>query len=396
MLVWLTSMSLACAGVRYTVVNLDDSFIGITNYSSVATGINNLGQVSGIYDLLDGSRIGGFTYSPEAGFTDLGGGNTRVFGINDSGQVAGYEFSSAFRFTPGVGRQYFGTFGGSDSLAYGINNRGQVAGTADLSPDTRHAFLYADGVGLQDLGSLFGGSSRAWDVNNHGWVCGQSDGFNAFLYRDGIGMTYLGPGEGRAINDNGIVVGEDDLATMYRDGQTIYLGDLGGNYGIARGINNSNVVVGESGDSERRLRAFRWTEAEGMVDLNSLIDPNSGWLLFQAFAINDRGQIVGWGRKTDKDVAVLLEPVQSVVILKQPKSLTRPSGHEVSFSVMVSGTTPAFQWRFNNTPIAGATNSTLSFQIHSIQQAGNYSCMVTNWANAVTSSVAHLSVVGRK
>jgi probable HAF family extracellular repeat protein len=32
-----------------------------------------------------------------------------------------------------------------------------------------------------------------------------------------------------------------------------------------------------------------------MTDLNSLIDPHLGWTLETATAINDNGQIVGWG-----------------------------------------------------------------------------------------------------
>ena len=32
-----------------------------------------------------------------------------------------------------------------------------------------------------------------------------------------------------------------------------------------------------------------------MVDLNSLIDPSSGWVLSEANGINDLGQIVGGG-----------------------------------------------------------------------------------------------------
>jgi probable HAF family extracellular repeat protein len=305
--------SAASADVLYNVVNLENYFDGLATYSSIATGINDLGQVSGGYITSDLTRISAFTYSPGGAVTFFGGDNTTVFGINHSGQVAGYNFSTAFRYTPGVGSVPLGTFGGTDSLAYGINNSGQVAGTADLPDGSRHAFRYTDGIGLQDLGSLFGGSSRAWDVNNNGWVTGQSDGFNAFLYRDGIGMTYLGPGAGRAINDAGVVVGEtgngSNLATMYRDGNTIYLGDLGGASSEARDINSLNVVVGTSLNGDNRMRAFFWSENTGMRDLNDLIDPNSGWTLSQAFAINDSGQIVGEGFLDGKQYAVLLNPV---------------------------------------------------------------------------------------
>ena len=42
-------------------------------------------------------------------------------------------------------------------------------------------------------------------------------------------------------------------------------------------------------------RAFLWENGGPMVDLNTLIPPNSGLTLVQAFSINDRGEIAGIG-----------------------------------------------------------------------------------------------------
>jgi len=41
--------------------------------------------------------------------------------------------------------------------------------------------------------------------------------------------------------------------------------------------------------------AFLFTDEDGMVDLNTLIDPASGWVLKGAGDINDEGQIAAWG-----------------------------------------------------------------------------------------------------
>jgi hypothetical protein len=46
-----------------------------------------------------------------------------------------------------------------------------------------------------------------------------------------------------------------------------------------------------------------------MVDLNSLISPTSGWVLEQANAINDNGQIVGFGTIDGETHGFLLTPV---------------------------------------------------------------------------------------
>ena len=45
-----------------------------------------------------------------------------------------------------------------------------------------------------------------------------------------------------------------------------------------------------------------------MLDLNNLIPANSGWLLQQATAINDQGQIVGYGTLNGQSEAFLLTP----------------------------------------------------------------------------------------
>jgi hypothetical protein len=51
------------------------------------------------------------------------------------------------------------------------------------------------------------------------------------------------------------------------------------------------------------------TSGLGLTDLNSLLDPDSGWVLKTATAINDRGEIVGWGEKDGETHAFLLQTV---------------------------------------------------------------------------------------
>jgi probable HAF family extracellular repeat protein len=46
-----------------------------------------------------------------------------------------------------------------------------------------------------------------------------------------------------------------------------------------------------------------------MRDLNSLLPANSGWELTAAYGINDRGQIVGKGKKDGQTKAYLLTPI---------------------------------------------------------------------------------------
>jgi probable HAF family extracellular repeat protein len=96
------------------------------------------------------------------------------------------------------------------------------------------------------------------------------------------------------------------------------LGTLGGTYSFANSINNSNHVVGSSnilGDAGSH--AFLYADG-GMTDLNSLIDPASGWTIHFAYDINDHGQIAATGCRAGEclplrlDLAVTAVPELSV------------------------------------------------------------------------------------
>ena len=71
----------------------------------------------------------------------------------------------------------------------------------------------------------------------------------------------------------------------------------------ALAINDRGEIVGWLGTS-----AFIWTRAEGMQNLNDCIDPNSGWTLNSANAINILGQITGSGTINGETHAFLLTP----------------------------------------------------------------------------------------
>src|ERR1700674_5082558 len=58
-----------------------------------------------------------------------------------------------------------GTLGGGTSKGYGINESGQVTGVAVTASGALHAFLYAPGSGMTDLGTLGGGESKGFGIN---------------------------------------------------------------------------------------------------------------------------------------------------------------------------------------------------------------------------------------
>jgi uncharacterized membrane protein len=156
------------------------------------------------------------------------------------------------------------------------------------------------------LGSL--GPERyatAQAINDSGQITGHSGG-DVFLYSGETGMVSIGQGAGFAINSSGAVAGQAArVAALFENGTTRLLGTLGSS-SWANDVNDHKVIVGGVLLKEghpRQSSAFLWSEEEGMVDLQSLIEP--GWDLVQAWGINNSGQIIGEAN----GVAVRLDPI---------------------------------------------------------------------------------------
>ncbi|MCX5891292.1 MAG: HAF repeat-containing protein [Deltaproteobacteria bacterium] len=260
--------------------------------------------------------------------------SSEASGINAVGQVVGTSYSSipyhAFLWGGGV-MQDLGTFPGgvSWSQAFGINGAGQVVGWAYNSSGDQHAFLYSGGV-MKDLGAL-STSSSAYGINDAGQVVGRSG--HAFLYSSGGGMQDLGtlPGGGdswaNAINASAQVVGgawtsSGPHAFLYSSSTGMQdLGTLGGVSSEAFGINTTGQVVGKAA-TLMDTAAFLYIDGV-MYNLNSLVtnQPKGvNMYLYEAYGINDRGQIIAHGiaaRGTDIDYngAYLLTPTTAVSAL---------------------------------------------------------------------------------
>jgi probable HAF family extracellular repeat protein len=289
----------AQAVIQYTITDL--GMITDTNYIS---GIDNGGRVVGYLSNEDGSMMAFRTASnqPLNLTTDnlgtLGGSFSYAFGINNNGQVVGGSLTSIdenHAFRTGANQPInpatddLGTLGGSMSYALGINDSGHVVGYASVSSDAIHAFRTAPNQPINpnsdDLGTLGGALSYAYGINKAGQVVGDA------LTSDGADHAF------RTAPNQPINPLTDDLGT------------LGGDISNALSINNLGQVVGWSSTASGIQNAFLFSGNGSMQDLNSLIDPASGWSLNSATGINELGQIVGSGILGSNAHAFLLTPV---------------------------------------------------------------------------------------
>lgn len=90
------------------------------------------------------------------------------------------------------------------------------------------------------------------------------------------------------------------------------LGTLRGyEHSRGRGINAFGQVVGDANGGPATSRGFLFTNLYGdtdLIDLNWLLPLNSGWMIEEAWDINDLGQIVGKGRVGGESRAFILTP----------------------------------------------------------------------------------------
>jgi hypothetical protein len=97
----------------------------------------------------------------------------------------------------------------------------------------------------------------------------------------------------------------------------------------------------------------------------------------------------------DWDYNDLLIRATAPCIVSQPANLSVALGGTTNFAVEATGApTLLYQWQFNNTNLAGATNSAVVLADVQASNAGPYRVVLSNSYGAVTSSAALLGVTG--
>ena len=322
---------------HYTVEDLGT----IRGAVPTVTGINASGQVSGFVNTATGTHV--VRYTPGTGWQLLPGLDARfsvAYGINASGDLTGYYttpagFTHAFRYRDGSGVEDLAPISGAFSQAFGINDDGTVVGVSS-DPSGLVAFVAPLGSPATPLPTFGGGFDMACGINNAGQITGSgftSDGMQrAFRLDPGasaltpissfIGDT--GNSAGCAIDRNGLVGGQADGAGGamhgFRTGATlvnlteVFGTSFGSTESVSEGVSVGSFNLPAGGPSH----AFVHTDAKGSIDLNTVLDNGTGWVLNVAKGVNASGKIVGQGTLNGAPAVFLLTSVDAATDTTAP------------------------------------------------------------------------------
>ncbi len=278
---------------------------------SVAYSINNnnkiVGQADGWACLFDSTGGGANILLGGTGF----GGS--AYSINNSNKIVGVSggghacFFSNFRD--------LGTLNlDMRSTACSISDNGKVVGRSCISSDNetnRRACLFDPTGGGTNiyLGGLGGVGSTAYSINSNDLIVGAANLYRAPLSDDPL-ISHACIFDSSGGRDN------------------IDLGALGLGGSCAQFVNNNGQIVGYAYDitgeppsspyirSNYRACLFDSTGQGNNIDLNTLIDPSSGWILKAASCINNNGWIVGSMINSSNEThAFLLTPEPATLLL---------------------------------------------------------------------------------
>lgn len=258
-----------------------------------------------------------------------------------------------------------------------------------LSVDPSGNLLIPSGTNLLAIESHSG--TELWRYTDTNWMTSEVIiGSQGVLYvGTSAGMVALDPA-GRPIWSTPLVGGASATPALANDG-TLYVGHaqfvsaldsstgqklwdyLAPDYvrnGIAIAPDGSVLVVATSGSvSGDALIALK-----GSSPLASTPWPKT------------RGNMANTG------VGVSLAPPR---IVSQPVSVSTVEGAPTLLSVKSSGVQPfSYQWLLDGVAIPSATNSTLLVGAGDLTPAGDYSVVVGNTYGAITSSIAHVTILG--
>ena len=228
-----------------------------------------------------------------------------------------------------------------------INENGVIVGHFSVSYDSLRAFTYENGaltiLPIQDGFDPSRSNCRLFDINNSGKAIGYSEGYigpdlirNAFVLSNGV-ITNLGDYLVYEINNQDQIAGRtagapvravkftNNIPYLYENGPFTFT--------QATAINDSSVMVGTGGTLNGN-KAVKFVDTQ-IIDLNTLIDANSGIVLTDANFINNKDEILAKGYYPPNTVPIYY-------------FLLRPHGNDILYPALndlfVAGQTDTIRW----------------------------------------------------
>jgi probable HAF family extracellular repeat protein len=281
---------------------LDKTLGPVAGTVNFATGVNATNQIAWMQDVSAGAGVyvpcqyanGVLTHLPLLPPLPFASYDYYTRKINGSGTIVGIVTATisldilSFKLSFTLG------------LPFSNNGTATTILNAKTSP-----FLVGEARSINDAGAIVGYSGSTWDYQN-------STPHHAFYYPPGGPMvdlnTMVAPGqstgmqlvEAYAINANRDIVGFGTVggttrAFLFANGVVTDLNTLAGAASVAYDISNNGWIVGQLSTSPFGVACV--FDAGGIpIDLNTLPSiQGHGWFLISANAVNDYGQIAGFG-----------------------------------------------------------------------------------------------------
>ena len=257
--------------------------------------------------------------------TDLGtlgtGTASYAYGVNDSGEVAGYAITStgiasahAFVYANGTMTDISASWSTPNALATAINDSGEVAGYLRTSP--LHGFMYNSAGTMTDLstlpGELNGATSRAFAVTSNGIIAGGGGNNGQGWVYDGTTSYAVGKLSSSANNGSIFGVNNSEWAVgcsmqggidpttypiySHYNGTSWVASMVNASGGQADFINSSDTIVGSTymGAVWGGTGANAWVATYSSGGYTTTYLPTLGGTYGNAaFAISDTGVVVG-------------------------------------------------------------------------------------------------------
>ena len=204
---------------------------------------------------------------------------------------------------------------GNQTWARGVGAAGTIVGEWVPDGKTITDAVYWSNTVPHSIGLCCGGMLKA--VNERGDMVGDAyddrGHYHAFSWSPVSGQRSIDPADSYssavAINSAGHILLQVGNEAYLDDTRHLDHLDLSGkSYNGVQAMNDCDVVVGAYGPDSEHDRAFLWTRAQGLQDLNSFVPGDSGWELRSATALNNQGEIVGSGELRGDDRGFLLIP----------------------------------------------------------------------------------------